>query len=226
MHGDVKLENMLIASDGRAVLSDLGSARNLQEGPSEVTVIFTRDWAHPKLRALVSYAASTDPNRLRGQVQRNELRKSFDLYALGQNLRRLLRMHDMAEWKELEPYERKYFELTGTRLLDGVNSDDECALGLPRAAFEEIKYTDADQIATDLKKLTGEYPLRQIVPELDLHPIQTIQTSSLSPSCSTGRQPDGCGTRDGPTGSATCLDRYSQRATRNPNIPRVSARGG
>ncbi|MFZ1964627.1 MAG: protein kinase [Roseiarcus sp.] len=64
LHGDIKLENILVAEDGHAVISDLGSARHFTEGTPETTLVFTRAYAHPDLIAL-AVAGDTDPDRVR-----------------------------------------------------------------------------------------------------------------------------------------------------------------
>jgi len=187
VHLDVKLENMLVSSNNRAVISDLGSARNLLEDNEKTLVVFTREYAHPELFSLITCSTITDPNRIRAEVERSRLKKSFDLYALGKNIKRILKLHEPQTWKGLDPYSRKYLDLMADRLLDGKNSGDKCALGLSPVAFSEIKYEKISEVATDIKKLTGEYPLHRIIPEIDEHGIQTIQTSSLSPTPFTSR---------------------------------------
>jgi HD superfamily phosphohydrolase len=81
----------------------------------------------------------------------------------------------------MPPYERKYLDLLACRALDGRNSAEdklEMAMGLPKLAFEELKYKNVDQIYTDLTKLSGEWPISKIIPELDPHYHKTIQTTS------------------------------------------------
>jgi HD superfamily phosphohydrolase len=186
LHGDIKLENVLVGDDGRAVISDLGSARHLKEGPLETILVFTREYAHPELQAIAT--ADSDPNRARTKkLQRGTLRVAFDLYALGMNILRLLRMYDEPGKPKIDGYIRKYLRLMGCRLLDGRNSDKQLALGLPYTAFEEIKYSAIAEAALDLRKLTGEYSLASAIGELDYHAAQTIQTSSLSKTPLTNR---------------------------------------
>jgi hypothetical protein len=187
VHCDVKLENVLVGADGRTVVSDLGSARHLREGEPEILVIFSRPYAHPKLIELAVAATTTDPNRVKAPIRRSDLRKEFDLYALGKNLKRLLNLHDVARWKTLDSYTRKYLDLMACRLLDGQNTEAECALGLPKAAFQEIKYRESGEVGTDLRKITGEYSLYKIVPEVDPYPVRTIQASSIWPTPFTAR---------------------------------------
>jgi len=162
------------------VISDLGSARKLQNGTHTTSFMFTRPYAHPGLLAL-SITFTSDPNRVRtDDVPRSRLKKAFDLYALGKNLLRLLELYDPADTSSLDPYTRKYVKLMACRLLDGRNSDTEHALGLPHAAFSEIKYARTSEVLSDLRKITGEYPLHARIPEMDRHSVRTIQTSSLS----------------------------------------------
>ncbi len=65
IHGDIKLENLLISPDGRAKISDLGSARLLTAEGEDTLLTFTRDYAHPALRGLLP-AYITDPQKKRG----------------------------------------------------------------------------------------------------------------------------------------------------------------
>jgi HD superfamily phosphohydrolase/serine/threonine protein kinase len=187
LHGDIKLENILVSDDGRAVISDLGSARHLHEGVGETVLVFTRAYAHPELQAIAA-AADSDPNRARTRkLPRDTLRFAFDLYALGANILRLLREYEQPGRPRIDAYIRKYLKLMGCRLLDGRNTIDQLALGLPASVFTEIKYTAISQAANDLRKLTGQYSLSTAIRELDYHAVQTVQTSSLSPTPFTAR---------------------------------------
>ena len=189
VHLDVKLENILVSPNGRAVISDLGSARSLNKGPEQTLAIFTRTWAHPALTAL-QFAGSTGPTeplRMRVSIERGKLSLTFDLYALGLNIRRLLHLHEPSKWHGLDPYTRKYLTLMACRLLDGRNSDEQCALGLPRVAFQQIQYANIEEAGIDIKKVNGQYPLTQRIPELDEYGVRTLQASSSSPTPFTPR---------------------------------------
>ena len=188
LHGDVKLENVLIGEGGRAVICDLGSARRLSDGDAEISLVFTRLYAHPTLIAMASAGSDSDSNRVRvDKYPRKNLQLQFDLFALGRNLARIVVLCERNGSLVHEPYIRRYLKLMACRLLDGRNSDEECTLGLPKAAFVEIKYQSIKDVVLDLKKLTGEYNIIAANPELDEHSERRIQTSSLSPTPFTAR---------------------------------------
>jgi len=180
IHGDVKLENVLVLPNGHAKLSDLGSARLLGGiSDNETLITFTRPYAHPILRGFLSDADTyeTDPNRVRAELKRDKLSPLFDIYALGKNVLRLLKYYDLTEHKLLPQYERCYLELMACRMLDGFVSDVNNSIGLPTSAFTEIKYKSIKDVDLDLKKLTGEYNLCLVVKELDPHFPRSIQCS-------------------------------------------------
>jgi HD superfamily phosphohydrolase len=177
IHCDIKLENILVLPNGQAKISDLGSARLLDPKNEEETVLtFTRDYAHPTLRGILSSTAQTDPNRVSAKMPRSKLDPVFDLYALGKNVLRMLKYYDVAEHALLPQYERRYLTLMGSRMLDGRVSDANDT-GLPDSIFKEIKYKTATEVRLDLNKLTGQCNLCRVVPELDVHFPRTIQAS-------------------------------------------------
>jgi HD superfamily phosphohydrolase len=190
IHCDIKLENILVSPDGNTKISDLGSARLIDQTDSSLTTVtFTRDFAHPGLNKLqVSSTFFTDPNRIRTEIERSRLKSIFDIYALGKNILRILKAYDVSDKKKITTYQRNYLSLMACRMLDELNlTDDEFALGLPVSCFAEIKYTSTEKILLDLKKISGEYTIHSNIPELDHHSPKTIQISSSSPSSFTER---------------------------------------
>lgn len=191
IHGDVKLENVLVAPDGRAKISDLGSARFLHPGDDTNTVFaVTLEFVHPELRKLISEEYLTDTNRASVETKRSTLRKAFDLFAFGKNIFRVLKLYDIADFQLLPPYQRDYLGLMAGRMLDGYNSEQEILMGLPKSFFSEIKYFSAssiEEVLLDLRKLNDEYSIHKVIPELDHHDPSTIQISSPVSTTFTGR---------------------------------------
>lgn len=177
LHGDLKLENFLISKDGQAKLSDLGSARLMgANDPTETTITFTSLYAHPDLLALMINRPS-DPNRAVVSIQRSQLKPSFDLYALGLNILRVIGIYENDETGKISGYYKKYLELLALRMLDGKSMHFPEKSEWPRSIFQEIKYETGAQVLLDLKKLTGEYDITHAVPELDTHFPRTLQCS-------------------------------------------------
>ncbi len=182
IHGDFKLENVLVAPDGRLRISDLGSARLIADDTNDTVLAFTRSWAHPELRGMGTTSSRADPNRFQATVPRSLLRYAFDLFALGRNIFRVLEHFDPADESLLSPYLRSYLELAAARLLDGRLDDSECALGLPRSALSELKYETIDEFLFDIKKLTGEVLIERSIPDIDRHYPRTIQIAEPGPT--------------------------------------------
>jgi HD superfamily phosphohydrolase/tRNA A-37 threonylcarbamoyl transferase component Bud32 len=183
IHCDVKLENILVAPNGKPKISDFGSARRLNPKDDNLTdFIITEQYAHPYLKKLASETSTDDPNIKRGPIHRSKLRVAFDLYALGKNILRLLydEYNERLDSIYIPPYNRQYLALMAARMLDGDNNSvNEQPLGpLPKKAYEEIKYKTMSQVADDIKKITGEYAIHQHIRELDHHFPETIQIST------------------------------------------------
>lgn len=178
VHFDVKPDNILVSADGEALLSDLGSARKREDTDEEIPVIYTKYYAHPLLTGLRTQTTS-DSNRNRGLIKRREIQFSFDIFAFGKTMFELIQLFDPNVITErMSPFDRKYLLLMAARCLEGRNSDQETALGLPRDAFRELKYNSFDELSDDLDKLTGVFPLHSLLPELNPFILDTVQTAS------------------------------------------------
>lgn len=190
IHGDVKLENLLVSPDERVKVSDMGSARLLTASKEDTVITFTRPYAHPELRGLLAEQQKyiTDENRVSLEIPRSKLKTTFDLYALGKNILRVLKEYDIADYDLMPLYYRQYLGLMGCRMLDGHNTDeDEFTLNLSRKAYKEIKYQKAADVLVDLKKITGEFSIHDFVPEVNHHFPRTIQISSPTATAFTNR---------------------------------------
>lgn len=187
IHGDVKFENILVSPDGKAKISDLGSARALdQEIGGHTTLFVTKDWAHPEILRRADVTNASESNRMRAEIDRSTLRPAFDLYPLGKNLLHILAREHSSD--RMPPYYRNYLELMGCRLLDGQNHDGERSfLNLTTRTLGQIKYDSVEQVSADLAKVTGQYTLHDAVPELNHHYPQTVQISSSGATSFTER---------------------------------------
>lgn len=181
VHLDLKPANFLVSPMKVVKVSDLGSARKLSGNDDDIPVIITPEYAHPRLLGKTAGTPSS-PNRARGVIKRSELCEAFDLYALGKSLLTILDFLDPAKGKHMNSYLRKYLHLMACRLLDGCNIEmpNERALGLPKVAFDELKYAHISEVALDLDKLSGICGLEGSIPEMHEHLSRFIQTSSLA----------------------------------------------
>lgn len=183
IHMDLKPGNIFISPDGTPIIIDLGFAKHLKVSNSLTLIGGTEGYIHPKARELIRDLGKekpTDPNRVRGDVGHDALKKSWDLFPLGKTFLDLLKALDEKKEKVLTPYARRYLRLLACRLLDGYNTENERAIGLSISTLREIKYLTIDQVKIDLEKITGEYNLAVRIPELNLHIQDTIQTSTLA----------------------------------------------
>lgn len=179
IHGDVKLENILVSKKNFLVkVSDLGSARLLSNGDGGTSMTFTRQYAHPELIHLLD-GITTDPNRVMVKsVDRSKIKPAYDLFSLGKNIFKILNIKEYKDSILITEYQRNYLTLIAARLLDGENSSGETFLTIPPKGMKQIKYVNMDEVLIDLKKANGEYLINEKVPELNIHSLKTIQISS------------------------------------------------
>jgi HD superfamily phosphohydrolase len=179
IHGDVKLENILVSKKSLlAKVSDLGSARLLSSDDGTTNMAFTRKYAHPELIRLLD-GNSTDPNRVMVKfIDRSTIKPVYDLFSLGKNIFGILNIKKYKDGILITEYQRNYLTLMAARLLDGENSPNETFLTIPPKGMKQIKYTNIEEVLIDLKKANGEYLINEIIPELNIHSKKTIQVSS------------------------------------------------
>ena len=118
---DVKPANVLVDPYLKLTSIDYGSAEKLDPtDPTSISVFFTEDYAHQKLKD--SKKAQASSNRVRGAIKRSDLKQAFDFFALGISMLEILneiasiRFHVVPQ---LPLYRALHF--LATRLLDGQN---------------------------------------------------------------------------------------------------------
>lgn len=182
VHLDLKPANILVRSNGDPVIADLGFAKVLRSDSGMTLIGGTEGFIHPEARALLD-DLSSDPNRLRGEAERQLVREKgplWDVFSMGKTILALLSRLTKRNDRCLDIYTQRYLKLMACRMLDGRNTSDERVLGLSTSALEELKHTSAKTALRDVQKLTGGYDLEAHVPELKTHVLDTIQVSTFS----------------------------------------------
>jgi serine/threonine protein kinase len=178
-HNDVKPSNVLVNHEGRALIADLGSVTSLASPRAEALFTTTPTYAHPdKLKR--AYGTQSDQNRARVKVFPEDPLLIWDLFSLGLTILELTARFFATHPQESRPYQQKYLLLLGARLLDGHPHEHERVLGLTRGFYLETRYRSIAEMMLDLEKLTGEFRLSSMVPEMNLHSQDQIQTGMYS----------------------------------------------
>lgn len=185
-HLDIKPDNILIGVDGLPIIADLGTAKALVDGPEETIVACTFGYADPDLVRLLESDPS-DSNRAKGKVARNKIDPKWDLFSLGKTILNWLGFDlsgkQLPRRQTLSPYCRKYLLLMSARMLRGsIEQWLEDRVGLDRRLLKELSYVDADQVLQDVRKLSGEYSIVDLVPELNAYDPGTVQVAGEAPT--------------------------------------------
>ncbi len=178
-HMDLKPANVMLESDGSPLLGDLGFAKDLDLSDGDTMAAGTDGYTHPEY-ANYLVEASSDPNRNSGPIPRDVVStygRVWDLFGLGKTIERLL-ASQIAQ-RELDNYTYSYLELMSARLLDG-HYDGEAVLGLGRDAIAELSYTTIAEVQFDVLKLLGSVDILELVPELNVFSMKTVQVSTLA----------------------------------------------
>ncbi len=127
IHFDVKPANILIDSDDKPILSDLGFAkRKIPDAPPAI-VGFTLFYAHPDLRA--EYHHMSDQNRVRKSLHPKDFKFLWDIYAFGKTVLEALALIDSSFPDAVQyDYSFVYLHLMACRMLDGHNQGKEDTL--------------------------------------------------------------------------------------------------
>ena len=187
IHFDVKPANILIDSDGKPVLSDLGFAKRKVQQGEDVIAGFTLFYAHPDLRT--EYQHMSSQNRVRRKLNPTQFNYSWDIYAFGKTILEMLSAID-SHFPDVVQYDYAfvYLHLMACRMLDGHNQakDDtdrarimqtqnngtlsiyrETWLNFEAKDFSTIKYTTFSQVLADLEELVYNRQCGEKVVELN-----------------------------------------------------------
>lgn len=205
IHFDIKPANILVASDGSALLADLGYAKNKNiTEAKEITIGFTEFYAHPEL-ASERFKSTGDKkgNRCKKIINPREFQEKWDVFALGKSILHLLSMFEERDRTlvSVSPL-LNFLHLAACRMLDGRNRMVEESRrdrsdytyfeewrGLKAEDFgrEGLKYTSSKEIAEDMTKITGDFRLEDLLPELSDTNRDRIQTDYDYPAVFTNR---------------------------------------
>lgn len=182
IHCDLKPGNILIAPGRPALITDFGYAKHFPRpgDPTQKTeVTFTLPYGHPDL--LKQIKDRSDENATTAEIPKENLKKAFDLYALGKTILEVLRTH-IEKRKQagddgsgsFTAYQQRFLSIVAKRMLDGhvehvtdSDLDSDLITGLAKPVMEEIKYHSPQDALGDLEKLLDLYSIEGDVPELN-----------------------------------------------------------
>lgn len=191
IHFDLKPDNILVSSDERPYVTDLGFARDMTKyGPQEkVEVGFTYKYSHWRLHDVNQGArVTTVPEKSKNVLLGRELHPRFDLFAFGRTLQEVLKQIEDVYGKGIHSdYTFIYLHLVASLCLDGLNSAtahtesfvSDQALDMPLALFRAHKFSSFRDVRTAFERLLGYRDLRVEIPELDEWAAGTINVSDL-----------------------------------------------
>lgn len=193
VHFDVKPDNILVPSDGQAMITDLGFSKDLSvvRLGQEVGVRFTEKYAHPKLLDLLREQRNKEARRdhMGSQAARVVLTvndaqdvaeyKAYDRFALGQTLFEVLGLHACKAVSKLSEYDRKYLELIAARLTNGKGAEATLWGKLDESTFRQLSYQNTSELRADTERLSGDYSLERDLPELNPYIPDLIQIPAI-----------------------------------------------
>lgn len=187
VHCDLKPKNIMVVSNDRPVIIDLGFAHWFpplaSKGATKTPVGFTWPYGHPELKAAL--VKRSRPSRAFAEIPRSALRKDFDLYSLGViTLEVQGTLHDVIgkrlrgtspknEAIQHSQYLVRYLELVALRLLCGYGSPEEepdlphFFRALKTGILSDIRFQSADEARNCLARAVEEGGIERGVPEVD-----------------------------------------------------------
>lgn len=188
VHLDIKPENIVVTETGQPVLIDLGTCKKIARDSDLTIVACTYSMAAPSLGRKLRQEPS-DENRAGGEIPREEILLSWDLWAYAASLLRWLgidqtngQTKSQAIANLLSPYARKYLLLLSARLMANESLVDMPSwladrIGLAKTLLRSMAITTSDEAIELLERLRGSSNPLSALPELAARAVTTIQPS-------------------------------------------------
>lgn len=207
IHFDIKPSNILVDTNNKPFLSDLGFAKKKSMDINKTVVGFTLLYAHPDLGR--EYDKKSSKNRTRKEIAPSEFKYIWDIYAFGKTILEMLSIINQKFPDHVEyEYNFVYLHLLACRMLDGSNlsweevkkiREKQAEIGTEVSVYREtwfelearvlgeIKIESFERIMADMNKIRTTEKVYSNIPEIDSFNPRRIQCSPGSPAAFTSR---------------------------------------
>jgi serine/threonine protein kinase len=189
VHLDIKPENILVNKSGQPVMIDLGTCKQVNSGVDKTIVACTLPMAPPSLARRLA-KDPTDKNRAKGEIDRDQILQTWDLYTFAASMLHWLgightngeSLSDAIPAEALSAYTRKYLLLLAARFMANEKIDDipawfEKRLGLSLVVIRSMAVSTArDGLELVDRILSRSSPI-DVIPEMAMRAVTTLQPS-------------------------------------------------
>ena len=184
VHLDVKPKNVIVTEDGRPILLDLGTCKQLNGRDDQTVLSYTPGYAHPDQVRLMMSSVSTGAT-LVARIPRNAIQPGWDLWAFGKTLLAWMGVDSNtgeiardALAEQMDAYSRKYLFLLCARIL--IDSPMHWLIkkvGIDESLLQAIAIRSASDLVCQIEKLLGIQDPTRMVPELKPASTGSIQAA-------------------------------------------------